>query len=309
MNSAVIIKNLSKKFKTVLAVDNISFDIIEGSVFGFLGPNGAGKTTTIRLLLGLVEPTSGEIEILGNNIRNEANKIREKCGALLEHTGLYERLTAEQNLEYYGRIWGMNGSTLENRIKELLTHFGLWERKNEKIGKWSRGMKQKAAIARALIHNPQLLFLDEPTAGLDPVASAALRQDIGNLSKNMGITVFLTTHNLMEAEKLCNKVAVINKGKIISCGHPDELKNISGKQKMIITGKNFPVNLDFFMGIPEIELINSGENKLEVRILDNSSSYKLVNMLVHSGAEIDEVIKEKATFEEAFLKILEDEDA
>ena len=185
---------------------------LHGIVFGFLGPNGAGKTTTIHLLLGLLEPTQGQASVLGFDTRTQADDIRARIGALLEFAGLYERMTAEDNLDFYGRIYHMPAPERRARIKELLIHLDLWDRRKDQVGKWSRGMKQKLAVARALFHHPPLIFLDEPTAGFDPVAAAALRNDLASLVARKGVTVFLTTHNLTEAEKLCAQVSINSPG-------------------------------------------------------------------------------------------------
>jgi ABC-2 type transport system ATP-binding protein len=175
---AIEADGLVRDFGTIRALDHLSLEVPAGIVFGFLGPNGAGKTTAIRAFLGLVEPTSGSARVLGFDTRRESDRIRERSGALLEHNGIYERLSAEQNLDFAGRVWRMSSGERRSRTRELLEQFGLWDRRSEPAGKWSRGMKQKLAVARAVFHRPPLVFLDEPTAGLDPVASAALRQSV-----------------------------------------------------------------------------------------------------------------------------------
>src|SRR5438105_4480966 len=160
-------EHLSRFFGTIKAVDDLSLAVPAGIVFGFLGPNGAGKTTTIHLLLGLLEPTAGQAWVMGFDTRTQADAIRARSGALLEFAGLYERMSAEDNLDLYGRIYRMPAPARQARIQELLTHLDLWERRKDQVGKWSRGMKQKLAVARALFHHPPLIFLDEPTAGFD----------------------------------------------------------------------------------------------------------------------------------------------
>jgi ABC-2 type transport system ATP-binding protein len=211
---------LTRSFGTLKAVDRLTLSVPRGTVFGFLGPNGSGKTTTIRLLLGLLDADEGRAEVLGYDTVEQADEVRARCGALLEHHGLYERLSAAENLDYYGRIWHMSKAERGLRIRELLEPLGLYERREEPIGRWSRGMKQKLAVARTLMHHPELVFLDEPTAGLDPVASAALREDLAMLAEQEGVTIFLTTHNLAEADKLCNQVAVINHGQLAGPRQP-----------------------------------------------------------------------------------------
>src|SRR6266567_4520429 len=233
------IEHLSRFFGTVKAVDDLSLEVPAGIVFGFLGPNGAGKTTTIHLLLGLLEATQGQASVLGFDTRTQADEIRTRIGALLEFAGLYERMTAEDNLDFYGRIYHMPAAERRARIKELLTHLDLWDRRKDPVGKWSRGMKQKLAVARALFHHPSLIFLDEPTAGFDPIAAASLRDDLASLVAREGVTVFLTTHNLTEAEKLCAQVAVIRQGKLMTVGAPDELRARTGGPQAEIVGHGF----------------------------------------------------------------------
>lgn len=231
-NKAIHTDRLTKHFGTVTAVDNLSIEVPTGKIFGFLGPNGSGKTTTIHLLLGLLEPTAGSAEVLGFDTRNGTGELRARTGALLEHHGLYEQLTAEENLRFQGRVHGLAGDEVGNRIEELLTHMGVWERRAERVGDWSRGMKQRLAIARALLHRPHLVFLDEPTAGLDVVAATAVRNDLATLAASEGTTVFLTTHNMVEAEKLCSRIAVIRDGRLLACGTPDEIKAATGQANL-----------------------------------------------------------------------------
>jgi ABC-2 type transport system ATP-binding protein len=171
--NAIQTDQLTRSFGSLKAVDRLTLEIPRGTVFGFLGPNGSGKTTTIRLLLGLLDADQGSAQVLGFDTRKQPDEVRARCGALLEHHGLYERLSAAENLDYYGSIWHMSRADREKRIRELLEPVDLYDRRSEPIGRWSRGMKQKLAVARTLMHRPELIFLDEPTAGLDPVASSA----------------------------------------------------------------------------------------------------------------------------------------
>ena len=297
---------LTRDFASVRAVDGISLEVAPGTVFGFLGPNGAGKTTTIRLLLGLLEPTSGQAEVLGFNVRSQADEIRARCGALLEHNGIYERLSAYDNLDFYAKIWRMSAPERQARIKELLTNLDLWDRRDETAGNWSRGMKQKLAVARALLHRPALVFLDEPTAGLDPIASAALRDDLANLAQSEGVTIFLTTHNLTEAEKLCAQVGVIRQGKLIAAGSPDELRRTSGQPRLEISGSGFSEPaLGAIRALPAVSAVHNGAGQIVVEFHQSSSSAPIVTLLVQAGAQIEEVRKGKADLEQAFLSLLE----
>jgi len=306
--SEIVIRteNLTRDFKTVRALDGLSVEVPSGIIFGFLGPNGAGKTTTINLLLGLLEPSEGEIEVLCYDIRYHINEIRSRTGALLEYTGLYERLSAEDNMEYFGRIWRLPPTLRKARINELLTHFDLWDRRKEKVGTWSKGMKQKLAVARTILHNPQLVFFDEPTSGLDPIAAATLRKDIVQLVSQNGTTVFLTTHNLNEAEKLCDLVAVINKGKLVTIGHPDELRANTSKSRVRIIGNGFNEKiLSLLRSRTEITDVQLLDGQLHIDLQENMKISPLISMMISAGVEIEEVRKEKASLEEAFLKLME----
>lgn len=305
---AIRTQNLTRDFGSLRAVDDVSFEVPAGTVFGFLGPNGSGKTTTIRLLLGLLEPTGGSAEVLGYDVRTQAAEIRERCGALLEHTGLYERLSAEDNLQFYARVWRMSPQETQDRIRELLGKVGLWERRKEVVANWSRGMKQKLAVARALIHRPRLVFLDEPTAGLDPVASAALREDLSNLVRQQGLTVFLTTHNLSEAEKLCDRVAVIRQGKLLMTGSPDELRMQKGAARLEIVGRGFTELLQASLRArPEVRGVSVQNNHLTLDLADNVDTAPLVQLIVTHGGQIDEVRKGQSSLEDVFLTLMDEE--
>ena len=309
-NLAIHTENLTRDFKTVRAVDALTLDVPPGIIFGFLGPNGSGKTTTIRLFLGLLEPTSGKAEVLGFDTRAQADQIRERVGALLEHSGLYERLSAEDNLDFYGQAWRMSAAERQARAKELLGHVGLWDRRKEIVGTWSRGMKQKLAVARALFHRPALLFLDEPTAGLDPVAAAELRDDLAKLTAQQGVTVFLTTHNLAEAEKLCQQVAVIRQGKLLTVGHPDKLRATSGGDGLHaeISGRGFNDQvLALLRARPEVAAVELNNGWLSLNLKSNVEIAPLISLLVSQGAEVEEVRKGKASLEDVFLTLMEEE--
>ncbi len=304
---AIRTRNLSRHFGALRAVDDLSLEIAPGTVFGFLGPNGAGKTTTIRLLLGLLEPTDGRAEVMGYDVQTQGDEVRLRCGALLEHNGLYGRLTALDNLELYGRLWHIPRVERQIRVQELLTHFNLWERRKETVGQWSKGMKQKLAVARTQLHRPSLIFLDEPTAGLDPVAAAALREDLAALAHREGVTVFLTTHNLTEAERLCQRVGVIRQGKLLALGSPDELRRTSGTPKLDITGTGFDQHvLDLLRVRPEVVNVTSDDGRLIIETRPGTETAPLVSLLTSAGAQIEEVHKGSADLEQAFLALLEE---
>lgn len=213
---AISTTGLTRDFGTVRALDGLSLEVPSGVVFGYLGPNGSGKTTTINLLLGLLEPTDGSASVLGIDTRDGGDGIRARTGAVLEHPGVYEELTAEENLEFYGQVWRIDRQVFEVRVHELLGTLGLWERRHERVEGWSRGMRQKLALARAMLHQPALLFLDEPTAGLDPIGAAAFDVLTRELKQTLGLTVFLITHDLDTLHEICDRVAVLADRKVIA---------------------------------------------------------------------------------------------
>jgi ABC-2 type transport system ATP-binding protein len=306
--NAIQTNQLSRSFGTLKAVDRLTLEVQRGTVFGFLGPNGSGKTTTIRLLLGLLDADEGQAQVLDFDVRKQADEVRTRSGALLEHHGLYERLSAADNLDYYGRIWHMSKAERDSRIRELLEPVGLYERRNEQIGRWSRGMKQKLAVARTLMHRPELVFLDEPTAGLDPVASAALREDLEMLASREGVTIFLTTHNLAEAEKLCNQVGVINHGQLLALGSPTDLRSRTSAPRLYVTGQGFSSQvIDGLRGNALVSRVQQHNGQVIMDLNDMTRSHEIVTQLVGAGVQIDEVRKEKADLEDVFLRLVEEE--
>ena len=307
--TAIRTENLTRDFGAVRAVDGLTLEVPAGIVFGLLGPNGAGKTTMIRLLLGLLEPTGGKANVLGFDATRDADKVRSRAWALLEHPGLYERLSAEDNLEFYGRVFRLPAGERQTRIKELLVHLGLWDRRKERVGTWSHGMRQKLAVARTLLHRPSLVFLDEPTAGLDPVAAAALREDLANLAERLGVTVFMTTHNLAEAEKLCAQVAVIRQGKLLATGRPDELRARGGQPRIKVVGQGFTERImTFLRARPEVASAELVDGNLLIDLAGPVRAAPLVTQIVREGVEVEEVCKATASLEEVFLALVKDEE-
>jgi ABC-2 type transport system ATP-binding protein len=296
---------LTRRFETVTAVDGLDLEVQAGTVFGFLGPNGAGKTTTIRLLLGLLEPTAGSASVLGHDVVRDGDAVRLGCGVLLEHAGLYERLSAAENLEYFGRLWHIPRDERERRIVELLEHFGLADRRTELVGTWSRGMKQKVALARALLHRPRVIFLDEPTAGLDPVAAAGLRTDLLDLARRESVTVFITTHNLDEAARTCGRVGVIRAGRLIAEGPPDSLGS-GNAHTVTIAGSGFEAALDSLRVRPDVASVTADNGELRVELTADAPVAPIVRLLVERGVDVEGVHKDTGSLEEAFLALLEE---
>lgn len=223
--SPVVIEtdHLTRNFGNHVAVQDLNLQVNSGEIFGFLGHNGAGKTTTVRLLNGLLEATSGSAQILGLNPATQGPQLRQRTGVLTETPSLDNRLSAYENLAHYAAIYSLPTTVARARVNELLTIFGLEERAKDRVEGFSKGMKQRLALARALVHQPDLIFLDEPASGLDPVVTRQLHDLILHLSRNEGRTIFLCTHNLSEAQKLCQRVAVLQHGQLMALGTPSQL--------------------------------------------------------------------------------------
>jgi len=221
---AIEVKDLHRYYNGVKAVRGISFDVNDGEIFGFLGPNGAGKSTTIKVLTGQLRPTSGSAEVVGCDVVKERQLLKPQIGVVFEYQNLYERLTAMDNLRFSARLYGVG----KERIHEVLAQVGLQDRAKERIKKYSNGMKQRLLIARAMLHQPRVLFLDEPTRGLDPGVARDIRAIIAELAKG-GVTVFLTTHYMEEADRLSDRVAIIHQGEIVAIDTPETLKATYGE--------------------------------------------------------------------------------
>lgn len=301
---AIQTDQLTREYATVRALDRLSLEIPAGSIFGFLGSNGAGKTTTIHLLLGLVRPTGGRAEVLGRDVATGIDEIRQRTGALLDKAGLYDRLSVQDNLEFYGRIWHMRRRERRARSDELLRQFGLWDRRKDPAATLSFGMRRKLAVARALFHRPDLVFLDEPTAGLDPISADSLRRSLVDLVAMEGVTVFLTTHNVPEAGKICDQVGIIRAGKLLASGSPDELRAASGSNQITVRGSGFSEQAFTLLSVhPDVVGAEAGRGLLHVSLTPGASAAPIVSLLAGCGVKIEEVLRE-STFEEAFLSVL-----
>jgi ABC-2 type transport system ATP-binding protein len=218
------VKNLTKKFNGLTAVDNISFSVKKSEIFAFLGPNGAGKTTTIRILTTLLAETEGSVFVNGYDIKKEKNDVRKSLGIVFQDPSVDDDLTAYENMDFHGIFYNVPSKLRKARIEQMLKFVGLWDRRNDIVKKFSGGMKRRLEIARSLIHHPKIMFLDEPTLGLDPQTRNHIWEYILKLNKKEGMTVFFTTHYIEEAEKIADTVAVIDRGKIVSQGTPQKLK-------------------------------------------------------------------------------------
>ncbi len=226
------VKNLTKKYGDIVAVDNISFNVKKGEIFAFLGPNGAGKTTSIKVLTTLLAPTTGEVYLNGFNVMTEQEKARKSFGIVFQDPSIDNELTAYENMEYHAVLYSVPKNLYKPRIEELLKLVELWDRKDDYAKNFSGGMKRRLEIARGLLHHPKVFFLDEPTIGLDPQTRNHLWTYIKDLNKREGVTVFLTTHYMEEAEKIANQIAIIDHGKIVASGTAEELKNKTSSQTL-----------------------------------------------------------------------------
>ncbi|MFW9835446.1 MAG: ABC transporter ATP-binding protein [Candidatus Thorarchaeota archaeon] len=299
------IDNLSKKFGDLTAVDAISMDINEGEVFGFLGPNGAGKTTTVRMLCCLISKTSGTARISGYEIgdKKDSLKIRKMIGLVPDNVGLSEHLSAYDNLDFYGKIYDLPKDQREENIKRFLEMLGIWEKRKVTVGTFSKGMKQKLAIARALIHDPQVLFMDEPTSNLDPEAAKTVRDFILDLKKQKK-TIFLNTHNLDEAQRICDRIGILNT-KLVTIGTPDELEDAVRGRKTVIELEQ--VTDSVLKTVQKLSLTNLDVegNTITFDAIDSSSkNWPIVEAIVHAGGRVNIVKVVGSTLEEVYLKLV-----
>lgn len=302
------ISSLSRRFGEKNAVDHLTLDVQPGEIFGVLGHNGAGKTTTVRLLNGVIEPTSGDARVFGLDPQTEGPALRARTGVLTETPSLDERLTARDNLSIYADLYNVSRSSVQERVNYLLTEFELADRADEKVGGYSKGMKQRLALARALLHKPDLLFLDEPTSGLDPVAARHVNGLVENLARREGCTVFLCTHNLVEAQKLCDRVAVMEHGQLLALGTPADLTRQYVK-RLDVDLEIDPVQMELVLKIlQELPKIVIGSPKQEKDLLTLTLSGRdaipgLLSILVEKGVHIYRFSPQEADLEEVYFAL------
>jgi ABC-2 type transport system ATP-binding protein len=294
--------NLTKTFNDQPAVDRLNLEIAEGEVFGFLGPNGAGKTTTIRMLTCLIGPTSGSATVLGYEIGRDDQAIRRNVGILTETPGMYERLSAWRNLEIFARLYEVDN--VQAQVEKYLRFLGLWERRDDPVGEFSKGMRQKLAIGRALLHEPRVLFLDEPTAALDPEASRLVHDAINEL-KAQGRTIFLCTHNLDEADRLCDRVAVF-KTSLRVVDTPSRLRRqVYGRQVVFHLGNPAEQYLPVLASMTFLSHAEATDNKLIVDVEDpEKHNPEIIRALVGSGADIQFVGELRYSLEDVYLQLI-----
>jgi ABC-2 type transport system ATP-binding protein len=302
---AVETRGLTKHYGEIVAVDNISLSVRKGEIFGFLGPNGAGKTTTIRMLTGLSKPTAGSARVLGFDIDSEITQAKKHIGVVPELSNLYDELSAVDNLLFLAQLYGVPRGQRKERAEQLLKMFRLHDRKNQLFGTFSRGMKRALTIAAALVHSPSLLFLDEPTVGLDVMAARSLRDLIAEL-RQQGITVFLTTHYLEEADLLCDRIAVLVKGRLVKTDSPEMLKRSIQERPSIdisFAGEEPRFVEELSKRLPNLQVMMS-DHKVRIYGGDPAQVLQMVLQVAKEfGVTIDSVASIKPTLEDAFVKI------
>ena len=302
----VATRGLSMRFGDVEAVSDLDLDVQQGQVFGFLGPNGAGKTTTVRLLNGLLEPTAGDATVFEMDVRTQGALIRRETGVLTESPSLYEALTARQNLAFYGDLYGVPQDAIAHRVDEVLERFGLDERADDRVGGYSKGMKQRLALARAFMHKPRLLFLDEPTAGLDPAAARMVVELIAEQTNSDGRTVFLCTHNLTEAQRLCDVVGVIDRGWLRAVGAPETLARQMWERIWVdlrLAAAPAESTVAGLKALPFVSAVQADSAQLAVELGSENDIADLVALLVAQQERVLAVVPRAHTLEDIYFRL------
>ncbi len=299
------LQNVTFQYNGGFALKDVSFQVRKGEVFALLGPNGAGKTTTIRLVNGLLRASSGEISVLGCNPYKDGVTIRNRTGVLTETPALYDRLTALENLTFFGKLNGMRQENIQSRIQELLEFFDLESHADQRVGTYSRGMRQRLAIARALLHHPELLFLDEPTSNLDPEITLQVQELIMRVKEEEGCSVVICTHRLYEAEQVCDRAAIMHKGRVLAQGTLPELREAAGLYKRVRFTFRETLSKDLYEQVLQLEHVIGGEilekDQLRLEINDYEAVPALLNWMVGQGLALMSVIPDKPSLEEVYF--------
>jgi len=308
MVEALLLNQVNKKIGNRKILEDVTLAVQPGDIFGYLGPNGAGKTTTIRIIMGLFREDSGTVDVLGENTSQD--RLRRKIGFVLEADGLYNNLNGRENLDFYFQLYGVP-ETRRNKIDEMLHHVGLQNRAEDKVATYSKGMRQKLALVRAMVHDPELLILDEPTAGIDPSGQMEVRDIILNLAHNQGKTVFLSSHNLDEVQRICNRIALIDRGRIKICGELDKLREGASQQELIIeTGVNekdvLQKVVDKLEKLPYVAGCRLDTGKISINLKGKAEVSEIVAVLAQQGVPVEGVKKSEATLEEIYSKAVRD---
>jgi len=306
----ISVEGLERRFGPLTAVHDLSFDVPEGTIYGLLGPNGAGKTTTVRILAGLIAPSAGTVHVAGLALGPDNATIRALTGILTESPGLHDRLTARQNLAYYGRLYGLTDASLRDAVSRYLEVVGMTDAADRKVSGFSKGMRQRVAIARALLHEPRVIYLDEPTSGLDPEAAKSIRDLIAGL-RDAGRSIILCTHNLDEAERVSDRIGVLN-GSLLAAGTPDELRRRARPAATRVEldgGALAPAEIAHAVAeLPFVRHASATGASLWVELEEPArDTPELVSELVHRGARVMAVSEEVATLEQVYLELVGEE--
>ena len=300
------VEGLGKRFGSLVAVHDLSFTVGDGEIFGILGPNGAGKTTSVRMLTGLIAASEGRARVNGMELGRDSQRIRATTGILTESPGLHDRLTARQNLAYYGRLYGLRGRALAQAVDRYLGVVGMADAADRRVGGFSKGMRQKVAIARALLHEPDVIYLDEPTSGLDPSAAKTIRDFVATL-RDAGRSIVVCTHNLDEAERLCDRIGIM-RGTLLQVDTPARLRRRNGTAsvRVEIAGARGPTSfLDLLSTLPFVDAARAVDGTLVVEVVDpRGDNPELVRALVEAGARIVSVNEEAMSLEQVYLDLV-----
>ena len=301
---AIKVQDLTKRYPNILAVDRVSLNVYKGEFFGFLGPNGAGKTTTINMLTGVTKATSGNAFILGHDITKEPVKAKEHIGVVPDASSVYDEMTAWGNIEFSAKLHSVSKEKRAEKGKELLELFDLYERRNDRVGTFSRGMKKRLMIAVALVHEPEILFLDEPTTGLDVQSSRQVRGLVKELNRT-GTTVFLTTHYIEEADQLCHRIAIIARGKIIIADTPEKLKTMVKAEQIIEISFDHAENVaDKLKRLNQVRDVVAAGDKFRLYVEDPSETLPLIfDFAKENHLRVASISTLKLTLEDAFVKL------
>jgi ABC-2 type transport system ATP-binding protein len=303
-NKAVEVSGITKRFGSLIAVDNVSFDVMEGEIFGFLGPNGAGKTTLIRMLTTLMKPTSGEATVGCCNVVKQPGAVRNEIGVVPQAMTSDLDLTGFENMDIYGRFYGIASKERKDRIAYLLEMVGLAARANDLVAAYSGGMRRRLEIARVLVHRPKILFLDEPTIGLDPQSRRVVWNFLRNLREEHAITIFLTTHYMEEAEALCSRVAIIDSGKLIVIGSPQELKSqIPGNDIVSLAVENLTdILVDRVNHLPFVRKVGTEDGNVRIYVDNGAQDLPLlIDEVKSSGGKVLSATVHEQSLEDVFI--------
>jgi ABC-2 type transport system ATP-binding protein len=297
---------LTRRFGDTVAVDELTLEVEQGEVFGLLGHNGAGKTTTVRLLNGVLTPNGGTVKVMGHSPIDEGLALRQKTGVLTETPSLYEQLNARDNLTIFADLYSIPKKEVKKRVTEMLTMFDLQDRADEKVGGYSKGMKQRLALARAFLHEPEMLFLDEPTAGLDPIAAKQVNDVILHLSREEHRTVLVATHNLHDAQRICDRVAVLEKGRIVAIGTPKELSSQTAHNLTLeieLDAEQVQQAIALLQTFSSLSELSHEKSVVTVSGMKHESIPDMLSKLIGGGVRVYRVVPQEPTLEDVYFAL------